>query len=394
MIVDESFVDFADESNPSLIDQDILNHFPNLYVIKSISKSYGVPGLRIGVLASGDEELIAWMKKDVSIWNINSFAEFYMQICGKYRDDYDKSLERFRKERSRFKIMLQKLSDIRVIPSQANYFMVELLNGLDAEELKRRMLIEKNVFIKTLNNKIKGKRQYLRIAIRNETDNNLFIQKLTETINEMLDSKKGKKKMSEYIFLFDLDSTITRKEILPTIAEKVNRQKEMRNLTEATMRGEIPFKSSFLKRVDILSVMNVSETRAMITEIPLNENIAQFIRENHERCYVVTGNLDVWIKDLMKKIEVEGHVYCSRANVKDDRITQVVSVIDKELTAKQFVQPLIVVGDGDNDSGMAQVADISVGFGEIRDIAPSLIQNIDYAFYDDKRCAEFLRTLL
>lgn len=200
--------------------------------------------------------------------------------------------------------------------------------------------------------------------------------------------------MSEYIFLFDLDSTITRKEILPTIAEKVNRQKEMRNLTEATMRGEIPFKSSFLKRVDILSVMNVSETRAMITEIPLNENIAQFIRENHERCYVVTGNLDVWIKDLMKKIEVEGHVYCSRANVKDDRITQVVSVIDKELTAKQFVQPLIVVGDGDNDSGMAQVADISVGFGGIRDIAPSLIQNIDYAFYDDKRCAEFLRTLL
>lgn len=192
VIVDESFVDFADESNPSLIDQDILNHFPNLYVIKSISKSYGVPGLRIGVLASGDEELIAWMKKDVSIWNINSFAEFYMQICGKYRDDYDKSLERFRKERSRFKIMLQKLSNIRVIPSQANYFMVELLNGLDAEELKRRMLIEKNVFIKTLNNKIKGKRQYLRIAIRNETDNNLFIQKLTETINEMLDSKKRK----------------------------------------------------------------------------------------------------------------------------------------------------------------------------------------------------------
>ena len=140
--------------------------------------------------------------------------------------------------------------------------------------------------------------------------------------------------------------------------------------------------------------MNVSETRAMITEIPLNENIAQFIRENHERCYVVTGNLDVWIKGLMKKIEVEGHVYCSRANVKDDRITQVVSVIDKELTAKQFVQPLVVVGDGDNDSGMAQVADISVGFGGIRDIAPSLIQNIDYAFYDDKRCAEFLRTLL
>ena len=191
--------------------------------------------------------------------------------------------------------------------------------------------------------------------------------------------------MSEYIFLFDLDSTITCKEILPTIAEKVNGQKEMRELTEATMNGEIPFKSSFLKRVEILSVMNVSETRAMVAEIPLNENIAQFIRENRDRCYVVTGNLDIWLND---------HVYCSRANYKNDKITQVVSVIDKELTAKQFVQPLVVIGDGDNDSGMAQVANISVGFGGIRDIAPSLIQNIDYAFYDDNRCADFLRTLL
>ena len=200
--------------------------------------------------------------------------------------------------------------------------------------------------------------------------------------------------MSEYIFLFDLDSTITCKEILPTIAEKVNRQKEMRELTEATMNGEIPFKSSFLKRVEILSVMNVSETRAMVAEIPLNENIAQFIRENRDRCYVVTGNLDIWINDLMRKLGLNDHVYCSRANYENDKITQVVSVIDKELTAKQFVQPLVVIGDGDNDSGMAQVANISVGFGGIRDIAPSLIQNIDYAFYDDNRCADFLRTLL
>ena len=137
--------------------------------------------------------------------------------------------------------------------------------------------------------------------------------------------------MSEYIFLFDLDSTITCKEILPTIAEKVNRQKEMRELTEATMNGEIPFKSSFLKRVEILSVMNVSETRAMVAEIPLNENIAQFIRENRDRCYVVTGNLDIWINDLMRKLGLNDHVYCSRANYKNDKITQIVSVIDKEL---------------------------------------------------------------
>lgn len=188
-IIDESFVDFSDEINSSLIDQETLSHYPNLYVIKSISKSYGVPGLRLGVLASGDKKLISWMKTDVSIWNINSFAEFYMQICGKYRGLYVKSLEKFRKERNRFVSKLQELGCIRVIPSQANYLMVELLDDLDAEELKQRMLLEQKVFIKTLSKKIKGKKQYLRIAIRNEADNDMFVQKLTETLNTMLSSE-------------------------------------------------------------------------------------------------------------------------------------------------------------------------------------------------------------
>ena len=200
--------------------------------------------------------------------------------------------------------------------------------------------------------------------------------------------------MSDYIFLFDLDSTITKKEILPTIAARIQKSDEMRELTEATMRGELPFKSSFLARVDILSVLPVSEVRKMVREIPLNEAVADFIRENSERCYVVTGNLDIWIKDLMKDLNLENHVYCSKADFVEDKITHVVSVIDKELTAKQFVQPLVVIGDGDNDAGMAKIADISVGFGGVRNIAPSLLYNIDFAFYDDRRCAEFLRTLL
>lgn len=200
--------------------------------------------------------------------------------------------------------------------------------------------------------------------------------------------------MSDYIFLFDLDSTITKKEILPTISEKINKLDEMRELTEMTMRGEIPFKTSFLNRVNILSCVDVSEVSAIVENIPLNEHIAEFIKNNKERCYVVTGNLDIWIYKLLKKIGMENHVYCSKANVSNDRITNVVSVADKELIAKQFVQSLVIIGDGDNDSGMAKYADIAIGFGGVRNIAPSLLRNIDYAFYDDKKCAEFLNKLL
>lgn len=200
--------------------------------------------------------------------------------------------------------------------------------------------------------------------------------------------------MSEYIFLFDLDSTISKNEILPTISEIIGKQKEMRDLTEATMRGELPFKTSFLNRVKILSEVNVSTVNKMVEEIPLNKEIARFIKDNQDRCYVLTGNLDIWIIGLMKKIGMENHLYCSKADAVNDRISSVISVVDKELMAKQFVQPMVVVGDGDNDSGMAKYADIAIGFGGVRDIAPSLLQNIDYAFYDDARCAEFLRRLL
>lgn len=200
--------------------------------------------------------------------------------------------------------------------------------------------------------------------------------------------------MSEYIFLFDLDSTITKKEILPTISEKIGKLDEMRELTEATMQGVIPFKTSFLRRVDILKSINVSEVQNMVADIPLNDNIVSFIKENSNRCYVVTGNLDVWISKLMNNLGLKHHIYCSKADVEDDKLVKVISVADKELMAKQFVQPLVVIGDGDNDSGMARLANISIGFGGVRNIAPSLIRTIDYAFYDDKRCAEFLKSLL
>ena len=200
--------------------------------------------------------------------------------------------------------------------------------------------------------------------------------------------------MSDYIFLFDLDSTITRKEILPTISEKIHKEDEMRYLTEATMRGEIPFKTSFLKRVEILNTVPVSEVQEIVSSIPLNDNIANFIKNNQERCYVVTGNLDIWICKLMDSIGMRHHLYCSKANAKDDKITQVISVADKELIARQFVQPIVAIGDGDNDSGMARKAEIAIGFGGVRNIAPSLLRSINYAFYDDKRCAEFLESLL
>ena len=177
LVIDESFVDFAEEEDSTIIEQVILSANPHLFVMKSISKSYGVPGLRLGVLASGDSETINKMKKDVAIWNINSFGEFYMQIEEKYKKDYASALVKIRAERSRFQDELAKIKGVRVIPSQANFVMVELEEGISPKSLLKRLLIKHNLLIKELTTKTNG-RNYLRLAVRNTKDNNVLINAL------------------------------------------------------------------------------------------------------------------------------------------------------------------------------------------------------------------------
>ena len=176
LIYDESFSDFADEEGNSLLEDAVLERYPALCVVKSISKSFGVPGIRLGVLASGDEDFIDEIKKDVSIWNINSFGEFYLQIAEKYAGDYRIGLKRLRKERARFADALTSVPGVRVIPSQANYLMVELVGEMGAHELTKRLLSEHDILVKDLTKKLSDSgRRYLRIAIRGTDDNDRLI---------------------------------------------------------------------------------------------------------------------------------------------------------------------------------------------------------------------------
>lgn len=174
LIVDESFVDFADDwKEITLLKNDILSRYPHLCVMKSISKSYGVPGLRLGVLVSSDISLIERIRKDVGIWNINSFAEFYMQIYGKYENEYIEGCKKFRDERDLFLGELKEIPYLRVIPSQANYFLCEVTESFSSYKLTLKLLTDYNILIKDCSAK-KGfpkDRQFVRIAIRDRKDN-------------------------------------------------------------------------------------------------------------------------------------------------------------------------------------------------------------------------------
>lgn len=180
-VVDESFVDFASvDGQHTLLDNAILADNKHLVVVKSISKSYGIPGFRLGVLASGNTELISKMKKQVAIWNINSFGEFYMQIYEKYHKDYIKACESFKEEREIFYKELQEISYLKVYPSQANYFLCRIKEKFTSKELALKLL-NHNILIKDCGSKKAFENSsFIRIAIRDRKDNHTLFQILKE----------------------------------------------------------------------------------------------------------------------------------------------------------------------------------------------------------------------
>ena len=179
VIFDESFIDFSD-NNYTLINDDILNKYSNLIVVKSISKSYGVPGLRLGVLASGNKEYLNIINKNLPVWNINSFAEYFLQIISIYKKDYVIGCNKIKEERNRFYNELLEIKELNVYKSDANYFMIKLNKG-KAEEIAEYLLDSKKILIKVLNGKNGfDDNEYIRIAIKSKEENDYLLESIKE----------------------------------------------------------------------------------------------------------------------------------------------------------------------------------------------------------------------
>ena len=184
LIFDESFIDFAEkEIRYTLLNEEILNEFDNLIVVKSISKSYGVPGLRLGVLASCNTDYINMIKKTNAIWNINSFGEYYLQIYEKYSKTYSAACDSIAEERTRFIKELSKIKNLHVFPSQANFVLCRLDGENRSDKLAVTLMEKCNIFIKDLTGKkCFDQPKYIRLAIRDANDNNVLIEALKEFV--------------------------------------------------------------------------------------------------------------------------------------------------------------------------------------------------------------------
>ncbi len=200
--------------------------------------------------------------------------------------------------------------------------------------------------------------------------------------------------MSRYIFLFDLDSTVTKEEILPAVLRKTGILERTSLPSESTVKGELPFQQSFLQRVDMLKDIPVSEVCQMVSEIPFNKRIVDFIQDNRNRCYIVTENLDVWIRPLIERLVMENHTFCSNALMENHSLQGVINIVDKNAVVSQMMLPIVAVGAGNNDAEMIEAAEIGIGYGGVQDVAPSVLECASHVIYDENKLAEFLQRLL
>jgi phosphoserine phosphatase len=195
-------------------------------------------------------------------------------------------------------------------------------------------------------------------------------------------------------FAFDMDGTITSQELLPLIASELDLLNEIRLLTRLTLDGTIGFEESFRLRCAILQSIPISAVQEIVAETPLNPDITEFIAANNDRCSVVTGNLDVWIRPVLERLGCRS--FCSSAIAEGDRLVRVAHVLHKSKPIhelKLHADRVVAIGEGANDLPMFESADLGVAFGGVHPPAQALIEISDYVTVEGGALCRLLNTL-
>lgn len=185
VILDESFADFLDDRHQASLLHELERH-PNLIILRSLSKDLGVPGLRLGYLASADRELVAEIRRELPIWHVNSLAQYFLDILPKYRTEYAASRRMVIAARERMAVELDQVAAVRAIPSQGNYFCLELPRWTTSAQVQELLFSSHGLYVKDLGDK-PGLRPggFIRVAVRTPEENARLVAALSRTLGEL-----------------------------------------------------------------------------------------------------------------------------------------------------------------------------------------------------------------
>ena len=168
VVIDESFIDFVEqERNPSIAEEAVLR--PNVVVLKSLGKNFGLHGIRFGYLV-GNPALAGKMSRALPKWNLNSLAETVIFMLAEYAEEYRESLYLLARDRYLMGVELSRLPELTVFPSQANFLLVKLSAGIDGTLLRDHLYARHRILIRECGNKIGMSNQFLRLVVRPEAD--------------------------------------------------------------------------------------------------------------------------------------------------------------------------------------------------------------------------------
>jgi len=179
LIVDESFVEFSRDGPVASVESELASH-PNLVVLKSMSKVFGIAGLRLGYLLTADRDLLEGFRRHIPIWNINGLAEAFLRSVGNYRSEFKQSCELTRQTCQQFYRQLQAVPGLRPIEPDANFVFCEISTpGVSGADLARELYADHGILIKDCTNKsMQNAERYLRIASRTPAENLRLVEAL------------------------------------------------------------------------------------------------------------------------------------------------------------------------------------------------------------------------
>ena len=195
-------------------------------------------------------------------------------------------------------------------------------------------------------------------------------------------------------YCFDLDGTLTSLEILPCIAAELGISEEIATLTRITMEGLLTFEESLRLRIAILGQVPLQSVQAIVNDIPLDPRLTTFVQSRPNQCFIVTGNLDIWVNQVIERIGCGG--YTSAATAKNGVIS-LRHILDKGDAIKSIrnrgFERVIAIGDGSNDVPMFKEADSAIAFGGTHSPTPAAIAESNFVVHDGNTLCKLLNTL-